>query len=337
MRPAPGTPPACGTIVNARVIAIAIGGPAGPSGASDQGRCRGTGDPCDPWCQVAQSTVVDCAQAACRACPRAGARGGARACRPMCVRIFSTTGCSRIATRPQTGHPTREIASRVAVIAARSRCPGTTTASGSAQQPDRMRSGSTHRRAFADARDVCRNEVDACPCVVHRARTEGHQSGMAAAAYDACIHRTEVRRSRNRASRQAVDHGHTKAIRRGVDGSPPPARLCSTTPSCSSQRRPRARPDRGGPGSDEAAGALPSPCRRMSASLTAFWIGSLVAPGQQRDRWGPLSAMTPFRVASGSIQGSFQGTKPGASTKARTALVSYWLWRDQPSVDMCAT
>jgi len=45
---------------------------------------------------------------------------------------------------------------------------------------------------------------------------------MAAAAYDACIHRTEVCRSRNRASRQAVDHGHTKAIRRGVDGSTTP-------------------------------------------------------------------------------------------------------------------
>ena len=36
-------------------------------------------------------------QAACSAWPRAGARGGALACRPRCVRIFSITGCSRIA------------------------------------------------------------------------------------------------------------------------------------------------------------------------------------------------------------------------------------------------
>ena len=53
-------------------------------------------DPCDPWCRVARSTVVDCAQAACRDCSRATERGGARACRPRCVRIFSITGCSRI-------------------------------------------------------------------------------------------------------------------------------------------------------------------------------------------------------------------------------------------------
>ena len=36
-------------------------------------------------------------QAACSCDPRAGARGGARACNPRCVRIFSITGCSRIA------------------------------------------------------------------------------------------------------------------------------------------------------------------------------------------------------------------------------------------------
>ena len=36
-------------------------------------------------------------QAACSCGPRAGALGGALACRPRCVRIFSITGCSRIA------------------------------------------------------------------------------------------------------------------------------------------------------------------------------------------------------------------------------------------------
>ena len=33
-------------------------------------------------------------QAACSACPQAGALGGALACKPRCVRIFSITGCS---------------------------------------------------------------------------------------------------------------------------------------------------------------------------------------------------------------------------------------------------
>ena len=38
-----------------------------------------------------------CPGSACSAWPRVGARGGARACNPKCVRIFSITGCSRIA------------------------------------------------------------------------------------------------------------------------------------------------------------------------------------------------------------------------------------------------
>ena len=69
-------------------------------------------DPCDPWCRVARSTVVDCAQAACRACSRAAERAGARACRPRCVRILSITGCSRItamifSSPPQFGQCSR--------------------------------------------------------------------------------------------------------------------------------------------------------------------------------------------------------------------------------------
>ena len=40
---------------------------------------------------------LDGGQAACRACPRAGERGGARAYRSRCVRIFSITGRSRMA------------------------------------------------------------------------------------------------------------------------------------------------------------------------------------------------------------------------------------------------
>lgn len=55
------------------------------------------GDRCVQCCQVARSTVVDCAQAACRASSRAGERGSARACRPTSARIFSITGHSRMA------------------------------------------------------------------------------------------------------------------------------------------------------------------------------------------------------------------------------------------------
>ncbi len=49
---------------------------------------------------------------ACSAWPRTGARGGARACRPKCVRIFSITGASRIAAMifsspPQFGQCSR--------------------------------------------------------------------------------------------------------------------------------------------------------------------------------------------------------------------------------------
>ena len=56
--------------------------------------------------------MFDSGQAACSACPRAGARGGARACSPGCVRIFSMTGCSRIAAMifnspPQFGQCSR--------------------------------------------------------------------------------------------------------------------------------------------------------------------------------------------------------------------------------------
>ena len=41
--------------------------------------------------------VREAGRTACGACPRAGARGGARACGAGCVRIFSMTGASRIA------------------------------------------------------------------------------------------------------------------------------------------------------------------------------------------------------------------------------------------------
>ena len=45
------------------------------------------------------NSPLDCLRpgSACSTCPPAAARGGARACRPRCVRIFSMTGCSRIA------------------------------------------------------------------------------------------------------------------------------------------------------------------------------------------------------------------------------------------------
>ena len=53
-----------------------------------------------------------CPGSACSAWPRAGARGGARACRPKCLRIFSITGASRIAAMifsspPQFGQCSR--------------------------------------------------------------------------------------------------------------------------------------------------------------------------------------------------------------------------------------
>jgi len=47
--------------------------------------------------RVARTVMVGQRQAACSAWPRVGARGGARACNPKCVRIFSITDCSRIA------------------------------------------------------------------------------------------------------------------------------------------------------------------------------------------------------------------------------------------------
>jgi hypothetical protein len=44
-------------------------------------------------------------QAACKSWPRAGARGGARACNPRGGTIFSITGCSRIAARILSSPP----------------------------------------------------------------------------------------------------------------------------------------------------------------------------------------------------------------------------------------
>ena len=64
-----------------------------PSVPQPLGRRR----PGGPGRRVACTVTVGWPQAPCRAWPRAGTRGGARACRPRCVRIFSITGRSRMA------------------------------------------------------------------------------------------------------------------------------------------------------------------------------------------------------------------------------------------------
>ena len=56
---------------------------------------------------------LTCAQTVCSAWPRGGERGGARACNSRCARIFSITGCSRIAAMissspPQFGQRSRD-------------------------------------------------------------------------------------------------------------------------------------------------------------------------------------------------------------------------------------
>ena len=57
----------------------------------------GAADPSGLGCWVARQVTFGQPKAACSAWPRAAARGGARACMPRCVRIFSTTGASKIA------------------------------------------------------------------------------------------------------------------------------------------------------------------------------------------------------------------------------------------------
>ena len=85
---------------------------------NDQAVSMGLAKPRTQPVPAAQSTGplqrrrLDCGQAACSAWPRAGARGGARACRPRCVRIFSMTGASRMAAMifnwpPQFGQCSR--------------------------------------------------------------------------------------------------------------------------------------------------------------------------------------------------------------------------------------
>ena len=91
-------------------------GPDSP-GRSRSPQLPGVGPPEPPCVRlvVASGTVMGQAgQAACSCGPRAGARGGARACNPRCVRIFSITGCSRIAAMifsapPQFGQCSRSI------------------------------------------------------------------------------------------------------------------------------------------------------------------------------------------------------------------------------------
>ena len=60
-------------------------------------RSCGAADPRGHGHRAASNVLAEECQAACSCDPRAGAWGGARASRPRCVRIFSMTGCSRIA------------------------------------------------------------------------------------------------------------------------------------------------------------------------------------------------------------------------------------------------
>jgi hypothetical protein len=76
-------------------------------------RSSGAVGPCSPGHRGHEDVSAQ-PQAACRCDPQAGARGGARACKPRCVRIFSITGCSRIAAMifsspPQFGQCSRSI------------------------------------------------------------------------------------------------------------------------------------------------------------------------------------------------------------------------------------
>lgn len=92
-------------------------------------------------------------QAACSAWQRAGARGGARACNPKCVRIFSMTGCSRIAAMifsspPQFGQCSMSISNRADWAAVTLRAP-------SAQGRARCLCLRSLRRAFERSAKGC--------------------------------------------------------------------------------------------------------------------------------------------------------------------------------------